>query len=243
MILGLIEHDRGQLNPQSLEMLTLARGLAKGTGKTLTAVLLGKEAEAIVPELGPYGVEKVFLVSHNDLTDYAPMAWAESIVQLANTHQPEAILASGTDRGNEVMAHVAARLGNALAANCIEVQPGDDYLLTRIRWGSSLLEEARLSGSPKLLTVAPLVITAEPVAEPAEAVKSVAEPVEAVEAGEPVAELVEAFTPTLDPKDLIVQIKERVQPEGDKISLAEAKVVVSGGRGVGSAENFAILAQ
>jgi electron transfer flavoprotein alpha subunit len=142
MILGLIEDDRGQLNPQSLEMLTLARGLAKGTGKTLTAVLLGKEAEAIVPELGPYGVEKVFLVSHNDLTDYAPMAWAESIVQLANTHQPEAILASGTDRGNEVMAHVAARLGNALAANCIEVQPGDDYLLTRIRWGSSLLEEA-----------------------------------------------------------------------------------------------------
>jgi electron transfer flavoprotein alpha subunit len=222
MILGLIEHDRGQLSPQSLEMLTLARGLAQESGSALTAVLIGPEAASITAELGPYGVTTAYHVTHGGLTDYSPMAWAESVIQLAAEERPQAILAAGTDRGNEVMAHIAARLDSPLAANCIEVSPGEDYHLTRIRWGSSLLEEARLNGSPKLLTVAPLVITAEAAAE-------------AVETA------VQSFTPTLEAKDLIVQIKERVQPESDKINLADARVVVSGGRGVGSAENFAIL--
>ncbi len=222
MILGLIEHDRGQLSPQSLEMLTLARGVAAGTGKTLAAVLLGKEAAGIIPELGAYGVSTAYHVTHDALSDYAPMAWAESVIQLAAAESPEAIMACGTDRGNEVMAHVAARMNGALAANCIEVTPGDDYLLTRIRWGSSLLEEARLKGDPKLLTVAPLVITSE-------------------EAEDAVETAVHPFTPTLDAKDSAVQIKERVQPESDKINLADARVVVSGGRGVGSAENFGML--
>jgi electron transfer flavoprotein alpha subunit len=205
-------------------MLTLARGLAAGTGKTLTAVLLGKEAAPLSAELGAYGVTTAYHVTHDALSDYAPMAWAECLIQLAAKERPQAILASGTDRGNEVMAHVAARLNSPLAANCIAVSPGEDYHLTRIRWGSSLLEEARLKGEPKLLTVAPLVITAETVGE-TEAVETAVQP----------------FSPTLEAKDLVVQVKDRVQPEGDKINLADARVVISGGRGVGSAENFAIL--
>ena len=64
-------------------------------------------------------------------------------------------------RGNEVMAYVGAKLGVAMAANVTAVVPGDDYHITRLRWGGSLLEEARLKGEPKLLTVAPLAVVAE----------------------------------------------------------------------------------
>lgn len=226
MILGLIEHERGQLSPQSLEMLTLARGLAAESGAALRAVLIGAEAAGISAELGRYGVAIVYHVVHEGLTDYAPMGWAESVVQLAEEERPQAILAAGTERGNEVMAHVAARMNGPLAANCIAVTAGDDYLLTRIRWGSSLLEEARLVGTPKLLTVAPLVIAAEPVVE---------------EAAVGVDTAVQTFTPTLEARDLVVRVVERVRPESDKVSLTDARVVVSGGRGVGSAENFAVL--
>lgn len=222
MILGLIEHDRGQLNPHSLEMLTMARDLASESQNDLAAVLIGAEAEGITAELGKYGVSTAFHVTHDGLNDYAPMAWAESVVQMAGTEQPEAILAAGTDRGNEVMAHVAARMNGPLAANCIAVTTGEDYHLTRIRWGSSLLEEARLKGTPKLLTVAPLVIAAE-------------------EAESPVTTAVKTITPTLDDSDLMVRVTDREQPESDKINLSEARVVVSGGRGVGSAENFEVL--
>ncbi len=222
MILGLIEHNQGKLNAQSLEMLTLARNLAEAGGAALHAVLIGTEAEPIVSELGKYGVHTVHLAQHDALTDYAPAAWAASIVQLAETERPSAILAAGTDRGNEVMAHVAARLNQPLAANVTAVVPGDDYQVTRVRWGGSLLEDAWLKGSPKLMTVAPLVIAA---AETDTAEQAALQP----------------FTPTLDEKDLRVRVVDRVQPEGDKVTLGEARVVVGGGRGVGSAEGFAVL--
>lgn len=222
MILGVIEHDRGQLSPQSLEMLTLARQLAAESENPLRAVVVGAGGEAVSAELGAYGIKTLYHATHDGLTDYAPMAWAESVVQVANAQGAEAVLASGTERGNEVMAHVAARMDLPMAANCISVTAGDDYQLTRIRWGSSLLEDAWLKGSTKLLTVAPLAISAEPVSNPVETA-------------------VQPFSPTLEEKDLMVQVIDRDQPESDKISLADAKVVVSGGRGVGSAENFEIL--
>jgi electron transfer flavoprotein alpha subunit len=203
-------------------MLTLARGLAAASEVALAAVLIGEAGHGLKGELGRYGVTDIYLVQHDGLTDYAPMAWAECVVQLAGEAHPQAILAAGTDRGNEVMAHVAARMNAPLAANCIAVSPGEDYHLTRIRWGSSLLEEARLKGSPKLLTVAPLVIAVD-------------------EVDVAVDTAVQTISPILEARDLQVQVIERVQPESDKISLAEARVVVSGGRGVGSAENFEVL--
>ena len=94
MILGLIEHDRGQLSPQSLEMLTLARGLAAESESSLAAVLIGAEAAGIAAEVGRYGVPAVYLAQHEALTEYAPMAWAECLVQLAAQERPEAVLAA-----------------------------------------------------------------------------------------------------------------------------------------------------
>jgi len=222
MILGLLEHNQGTLNPQSFEMLTLARRLAEASEVPLCVVLVGASAEPFASELAKYGVQTIHQAQPEAVTDFAPAAWAAAIVELAETEQPSAILAAGTDRGNEVMAHVAARLNQPLAANVTAVTPGDDYQVTRVRWGGSLLEDAWLKGEPKLMTVAPHVITVEETA--------VANQV-----------TIQPFTPTLTEDDLRVCVANRVQPEEDKVTLAEARVVVSGGRGVGSAEGFEAL--
>jgi electron transfer flavoprotein alpha subunit len=223
MILAIIEHDRGELNNQSLEMLTLAREVAQAEGVGVTAVLIGEVAAPLANQLASYGVSQTIIVSHDGLDDYAPEAWAESVVQLAATKSPKAIMAAGTERGNELMAHIAARLNCPLAANVIKVAVGEDYQITRIRWGGSLWEEAQLSGEPKLLSVAPLTLAVTESAVPQNDV--------------------ETFIPELDEKVFRVRVVAREEPEGDKVSLAEARLVVGGGRGVGSAEGFDKLEQ
>lgn len=222
MILGFIEHDQGKINAQSLEMLALARDLTERSGSDLHTTLVSTQSEFDTAELGNYGVDTVHLLQHDLLTSYAPEAWAASIVQLIEMEQPEAFLAAGTDRGNELMAHVAARLNQPLAANITAVTPGPAYEITRIRWGGSLLEEARLSGDPKLLTVAPHTISPTPAAV----------------AG---AATLNPFAPELSGQDLRVRLIKQMQPESGKVTLADARVVVGGGRGVGSAAGFELL--
>ena len=148
-----------------------------------------------------------------EVDGYAPQAWARAIASLG----PTTVVAAGTDRGNEVLAHAAVMTGGVLAANCVEAS-GDEVV--RQRWGGSLLEEARLHGDVKLMTVAPHAVPIEP-AE-----------------GEPA---VERFTPELRDEDLVARVVERVDTSTGGLSLAEAPVVVSGGRGVGSADGFAML--
>lgn len=222
MILGLIEHDRGTLNKLSLEMLTLARQLAHDLELPLEAIVIGEEAEPLVGMLPGYGVSRVHLIRHERLGDYAPEAWTQSIIHLIEVEKPQAILAAGTERGQEVLAHVAARTELPMAANCTEIQAGEPYRITRARWGGSLLEEAYLDGEPKLLTVAPHVVRAEEVAEAIEMTINV-------------------VTPTLADKDFRVRVIDHVETAGDKVSLTDARVVVGGGRGVGSAEGFESL--
>lgn len=222
MILGFIDHDRGKLNEISLEMLTLGRQLARDTGRELAAVLIGEVARPLTTQLAAYGVTTTYLVQHDGLDDYAPEAWAQSVVELIGSASPEAVLAPGTDRGYEVLAHVAARLDLPLAANCTAVIPGNDYQVTRLRWGGSLLEEAALKGTPKLLTVAPHALAAE-------------------EGGGGGETAVITITPNLSDKDFRVRVTGRVPSGGEGISLTDARVVVGGGRGVGSPEGFAVL--
>jgi len=142
---------------------------------------------------------------------YAPAAWSAALVEAVR--DAEAIVAAGSDRGNELLAHVAARLDQPFAANVCAI---DGDTVTRIRWGGSLLEEARLHGSPKILTVAPHT--------------------QAAAAEVPVETLA-----LPDGADISVRVLETVSESGGGVSLRDAKVVVSGGRGVGSAEGFAII--
>lgn len=234
MIVGVVEHDRGRINELSLQMLTLGRRLAEGLNAPLHAVMVGADAAggtgfaSVAEELGRYGVSEIHLAEHPGLEDYAPEAWAQCAVEVMGSGPAQAVLAAGTDRGNEVMAHVAARTDLPMAANCTGVEPGEPFRVTRLRWGGSLLEEAELIGETKLLTVAPHAI-------PAEAGRM------AFASTETGGAAVHTFTPTLADRDLRVRVVERVEPDRSTISLADAKVVVGGGRGVGSAEGFAVL--
>ena len=222
MIVGLVEHDGGVVSEPSLQMLTLGRRLAERLGEPLAALVIGSEARPVVDGLAAYGVETVHHAVDDRLDRYAPDAWAACVVDLMGTAGPTAVLAAGTDRGNEVMAHVGARTGLPVAANCTEVQPGDRFLVTRLRWGGSLLEDARLHGEVKLLTVAPHSIQAE----------------EGPAAG---GWSVEEFSPALQDTDFRVQVARQEGRPAGKVSLPEARVVVGGGRGVGSPEGFGPL--
>jgi electron transfer flavoprotein alpha subunit len=197
------------------ELSFQAVSLARDLGTPLHALAIGEA----VTELGAYGVETVHVVEDDRLSTYAPTAWAACLDQLIDQVQPSAVVAAGTNRGNEVLAHLAARRDLPFAANCIAV--GSDGNVTRVRWGGSLLEEARIDADLKLLSVAPHMVEAT-----------------TVNGG---TANVESFEPTLGDAEFVVRVVEHAETPSAGISLAEAKVVVSGGRGVGSADGFGML--
>jgi electron transfer flavoprotein alpha subunit len=186
----------------SLQAVTLARSL----GEEVHGVSVGA-ADAPVDVLHVAEIDG----------SYAPGAWAAAVSQLIEQLAPTAVVAPGSDRGNEVLAHVAARLDLPMAANVTEAR-GDE--VTRQRWGGSLLEEARIDSELKLLSAAPFAF--EPCVDSSQA-------------------RVETFAPALSEADTAVRVVDTVGTSTGGISLADAKVVVSGGRGVGSSEGFAIL--
>jgi electron transfer flavoprotein alpha subunit len=222
MILVVVEHADGAPDRLSSEALTLGRRLAESTGTALHAVAWGSGAAAIAEPLAAAGVGTLHTIEDPRLTDYAPEALGVALAQLIERDRPDAVVGTGSERGTELLAHAAARAGLALAVNCTEVRPGDPWQVTRQRWGGSLLEEARLDGPIRLLTVAPHALAPDAAAAPG-------------------AATVQRFTPNLTDRDLRVRITSRVPAEAGAISLADARVVVGGGRGVGSAEGFAEL--
>jgi electron transfer flavoprotein alpha subunit len=167
------------------------------------------------------GVDTLHVAEGDAFDGFAPAAVAQALVELVDRLSPSTVVAAGTQRGNEVLAHAAARLDLPFAANCVAASGGDPLEVTRVRWGGSLLEEARIHGTPRLLTVQPHAVEAE---APAAA-----------------AAPVETFTPTLAEADVAARVVERIGAATGGVSLADAKVVVSAGRGAGSAEGFAIV--
>jgi electron transfer flavoprotein alpha subunit len=220
-VLVLVEHAGGRADDVSQQAATLARGYAEAAGEPLETVLFGPDAGAAAQSMGTLGATAAYVVVHERLTAYAPQAWGRAIAELVETHAPSAVIAPGSERATEAMAHAAAFTDLPLAANCVDAVPGDAAAVTRLRWGGSLLEQARVHGRTKLLTVAPHAVEAAAGAAPSETV-------------------VTEFTPELEDADLVVQVGERAQTDaGGGISLADARVVVSAGRGAGSAEGFA----
>jgi electron transfer flavoprotein alpha subunit len=211
--------DRG-----SLEVLRLARKLADAIGAQLEALVVADAAagRAASGSLVGSGVTTALVVDHPGLTLDHPDGWAASVAQVVETRRPEAVVGIGTERGNDLLARVAARLDLPMAANCLSVEPGERYRLTRQRWAGSLLEDCWLDAPVRLLTVAPNTV-----------------PVVAADASP--APSVEAVPVMLSDADLAVHVTGREAPDRGRISLTDARVVIGGGRGVGSSEGFADL--
>ena len=214
-VLVIAEHDRGTLAPATLEALAAARPLG-----TVHVATLGDAADGLVDVLAAHGAAHVHQVHHPLLADYGPEVWGDAVAQLVWSLNPEVVLACGTDRGNEVMAHLAAITDLPFVANCLEIRPGDaTWSITRVRWGGSLLEQCELSAGRKLVSVAH----------------------HAVEASEaPVSATTAVFAPELDASLARTVVAERVERAAG-VTLATSQVVVGGGRGVGSPEGFAPL--
>jgi electron transfer flavoprotein alpha subunit len=217
-VLVYLEHADGEVDEPSLQAASLARSFADHRAMRAVVasntVFQGFEA--------PLPVETVHVAEHEAFSSYAPRAIAEAIVELAGRLEAAAVVGPGTERGNEVMAHVGALLDLPLAANCVAAAPTDGGAeVTRIRWGGSLLEVARLHAPMTVLTVQPHAV-----------------PIETTTDGEP---SLEAFTPSLSDAARTVHVVERVGASTGGISLADAKVGVSGGRGAGSTEGFGVV--
>ncbi len=217
-ILVLLEHDDGEPLETSLEMLSLASELAGATDSEIEAVVFDTAGSDVAQYLDGDTISRVHGVTHPALSAYAPRGWAATLEQLVDAGT-EAILAPGTDRGHETLAHVGASLDAPMAANCTAVDVGEEYEVTRLRWGGSVIEHAELAADTKLLTTAEHELP----------------PVETTGATDPD---VEEFQPDLEDEHRRVQVDRYEESDVEGVPLGEARVVVSGGRGVGGPDGF-----
>lgn len=222
-VLAVIEHDRGTITSASLGVLTAGRSLAKQMGTQLEAVTIGANADALSAAAAAHGATVTHQAHHAALVDFGPEAWGESLAQVIRATNPQVVIGTGTERGHEVIAQAAARLDLPAAMNCTEFDEsftGAGALrVVRTRWGGSLMEQAEVDASIKLVTLANHVV------EPSES---------------PVAGSTTTHDVTLDASVLHSFVVDRVERVAG-VTLATSPVVVSGGRGVGSAEAFAPL--
>ena len=212
MILVYVDHDRGVIDEPSLQALTFARSL----DNDVHAFVAGAAGQAIVGTLGEYGVSVAHIATHDVMADYAPQAAGRALAQLVQMSSPAAVLATSGLRGNEVLAHAATILGEPFAAESVEITLGKPAEVTRSRWGGNMLEVAKVHINNVLIASVPAFTVA---AEPS-----------------PTSCTPESFTPELGALDGAVKVVDRVPGQTGGVSLAEAKVIVSGGRGVGAAE-------
>jgi electron transfer flavoprotein alpha subunit len=228
-VLVLAELDGDSVADASLRALTLASELSE----PLAAVVFTASQELPAPaaeQLAAGGVADIYAVS---LPGYAPAAWARVLAGLSEPGLSEtglselgavsAVVAAATDRGGEVLAHLGAMTGLPVAANCVSARaaaPGR-WELVRQRWAGSLLEDAELEAALALLTVAADAVAPRPGTEAA-------------------ASTVHMLQPSIPAEDMQVRAAESVE-RGGGVSLATARVVVGGGRGVGGPDGFAPL--
>jgi len=222
MILTLVEKDlEGAPVEVSLEALTFARTLsAEGGGIPVDAVVVGDVSDELRKELAAYGVRTIHQVGGEAAAAYAGAAWASAILTVREQSKSVVVLAAGSDRGNELMAHVAARAGVAMAANVLSFHGLAPFTVTRQVVGGAALEEMVLDQRPAVFTVAGHAVEARPAESPG------------------AADVLEV-TPEIDPVDLVARVVSTDEPETDESGgLKSARVVVGAGRGAGGPDGF-----
>jgi electron transfer flavoprotein alpha subunit len=222
MILVVAETDALDM---SLEALTFARELGQRTASAVQAVVVGAIADegALRDQLGGQGVAVAHRPDDERLAAYAPAAWAAAVADVVESVAADVVLASGTPRGNEILAHVAARLDVAMAANVVQADGGEPFLVTRQVVGGAALEQMHLADRVAVLSVAGHACDPQPAAAPVE------------------AELT-GFSPKLSERDLVARVvRVEASEKADTGALTSARVVIGAGRGAGGPDGFGEL--
>ena len=226
-----------KLSDIAFELVGKAKELAADLNTEVTAVLLGSNVKALATELGEYGADKVIVVDNPALETYRTEPYAQALVSVINEYKPEIMLVGATAIGRDLGQTVSARVKTGLTADCTKLEIGDfpinampgqeqkhnQLLMTRPAFGGNTIATiACPDNRPQMATVRPGVMQKLP-----------------KEAGR-AAEVIE-FNPTLEENNRYVEIMDIVKAVGNVENIMDAKVLVSGGRGVGSAENFEML--
>lgn len=219
------EQRDGKLNKVSLELLGKGREIADKLGEKLTAVLLGHKIESLAGTLTNHGADEVLLADHMLLNNYTTDAYTKVICDLINEKKPEIMFIGATYVGRDLGPRVAARVKAGLTADCtgldIDKETGN-LLMTRPAFGGNLMATIECAKHrPQMSTVRPGVFSVPSVVEnPGRVVK------------------VEV---RLEEDDIRTKVVEAVKSIKERVDITEAKIIVSGGRGLGSKEGFTLL--
>jgi electron transfer flavoprotein alpha subunit len=223
MILVLVETDANGAAEPSLEAVTFARELVTRdsgelAGQQVHAVVVGDLPAGTLDQLGAHGVSDVHHAVGDAFSAYGGAAWAAALQAAQADTGAVAVTTSGSPRGNEILAHLAARLGVAMAANVVACPA--PFVVTRQVVGGAVLEEMRLDDRPAVFSVAGHAVEASP-------------------AGSPSTPTVHEFSPEVAAADLVARVASTEPGAPDQSgSLRSARVVVGAGRGAGSADGF-----
>jgi len=229
-VVVLVEWEADGVTLMSREALTFARKLADAPVHAVAVGPPPADEQRVQDQLAELGVAALHHAQDERLSAYAAAAWAAAVVDVARGQDPAVLLAAGTPRGNEILAHVATRLGTRMAANVVGVEetesqePREPLTVTRQVLGGTALEVMRVDGPLAVLTVAGHALDPEPTPQRG-----------AVE--------VLPYAPSLAADDLRAQVvrTEAAADAGGADALTGARVVVGAGRGAGSADGFTDL--
>ena len=231
------EQREGKIMPVVIELLGEGRKLADAVGCELCAVLLGENVGGLTDELFAYGADKVYLADDPELKDYRTEPYTHAITAVINEFKPDIFLIGATAIGRDLGPRVSARVQTGLTADCTVLEIGDfplraipgkeqkhnQLLMTRPAFGGNTIATiACPDNRPQMATVRPGVMQK---IDPIEGAK---------------AEVIE-YNPGFTPNNKYVEILEISKAVSDIKDIMDAKILVSGGRGVGSAENFKLL--
>ncbi len=218
-VLVLAEHTAdGEVKKVTLELLTAARRLG-----TPSAVWTGPGAAAAAARLGEYGAQKVYAADSADFADYPVAPAAELLAQLVASVSPAAVLVAGTTEGKEIAGRLAVKTGSGVLTDAVNVTAGDDGkpVAEQPNFGGSVTVRSTVRSGTPVIAVRPNAVTPEP---------------------SPGTAAVEPFAFTASGAAKAARVTERVAAEkGERPELTEAQVIVSGGRGTGSADGFGII--
>ena len=226
-----------KLNGIALELVGKGKDLAKDLGTEVTAVLIGSDVMSLTKELAEYGADRIIVVDDPELKEYRTEPYAHALAEVIKKYKPEIMLVGATAIGRHLGPRVSARIHTGLTADCTQLEIGDfpiNPIPGREQLHNQLLMTRPAFGGNTIATIAcpnfrPQMATVRP------GVMQKAERVEGAQA------VIEEFNPGFVPNNKYVEILDIVKAVSDVEDIMDAKILVSGGRGVGSAENLKLL--